>query len=260
MNYYIPLLYNLNIKDLNINYDKKKKEIYINNFKLLINNNNIIYNISSDIKLEFLLDFLNNYDNIIIKKIYYFLIIKHLLNKKIYIKKDYLKFNCFNQEFIDIYLKTRDYNLDYNANVIITDIINYNICLIILNKTIFKHFICIIDKNCIIDCLYEILENNIYNSNKFEDIHIIIIGGIIDNVDIIINIYKILKNLKLSKFISQTFLFRKKPLNRLLFNTYTNKFKFINNYNNYYYCDCFNKDNSEHINNPIFYSNLNKIM
>ena len=257
MNYYIPISYNLNVKDLNKDYIKNTKEISINNFKLSINKHNIIYNISSDIKLEFLLDFLNNYDNIIIKKIYYFLIIKHLLLKKIYIKKDYFKFSCFQEDFIDLYLKTRDYNLGYNTNVIITDFINYNICLIIINKTIFKHFISIIDKNCIIDCLYEILENNIYGSNKFEDIDIIIIGGVIDNVDIIIKIYNILKNLKLSKFITKTHLFRKKPLNRLKFDSSKNKIKFINNNS---YCDCYTYDNSDHINNPNFFSNLNRII
>lgn len=258
MNYYIPISYNLNIKDLNKNYiENNTNEIIINNFKLSIDKNNIIYNISSDIKLENLLDFLNNYNNIIIKKIYYFLIIKHLLNKKIYIKKDHFKFSCFEEDFIDLYLKTRDYNLGYNTNVIITDYINYNICLIIINKTIFKHFISIIDKNCIIDCLYEILENNIYVSNKFEDIDIIIIGGIIDNVDIIIKIYNILKNLKLSKFITKTYLFRKKPLNRLKFDSSKNKIKFINNNS---YCDCYTYDNLEHINNPNFFSNLNRII
>jgi hypothetical protein len=154
-------------------------------------------------------------------------------------------------------LKTRDYNLGYNTNVIITDYINYNICLIIINKTLYKHFISIIDKNCIIECLYEILENNIYSSNKFEDIEITIIGGIIDNIDILIKIYNILKNLKLSKYINKTFLFKKKPLNRLKFNTYNNKIKFINNNS---YCDCYTYDNSDHINNPNFFSNLNRII
>ncbi len=92
---------------------------------------------------------------------------------------------------------------------------------------------------------------------KFEDIEIIIIGGIIDNIDILIKIYNILKNLKLSKFITKTHLFRKKPLNRLKFDSSKNKIKFINNNS---YCDCYTYDNSDHINNPNFYSNLNRII
>ena len=121
----------------------------------------------------------------------------------------------------------------------------------------YKHFISIIDKTCIIECLYEILENNIYGSNKFEDIEITIIGGIIDNIDILIKIYNILKNLKLSKYINKTYLLRKKPLNRLKFDSSKNKIKFINNNS---YCDCYTYDNSDHINNPIFFSNLNRII
>jgi len=248
MNYNIPIIYKLDIREFTNNYDIYLKELKIDNFKLLINKNNIIYNISSDIKLEFLLDFLINYDNIIIKKIYYFLIIKHLLNKKYYIYNNFC--NCFNNDIYDIYLKTREYKIGHDkTNIIITDILIYNICLIIINKTILKYFICIIDKNCLILYLYDILINNIYNSNNYEDIEIIIIGGSIDNVNIIINIYNILRNLRLSKFIKKTFLFKKKPLNRIKFNSHNNKITFINNYN----------DNSKYLNNPMFYSNLHRI-
>jgi len=84
----IPLSYNLNIQNLDIrpltiinNY------ILINNFILHFNENQIIYKISSNIKLEFLLDFLHNYKDNVIKNIYNYLIIKFLMQLKISIKK-----------------------------------------------------------------------------------------------------------------------------------------------------------------------------
>ena len=82
MNYIIPLSYNLDIRELINDYDDSN-EIEINNFKLYINKNKLIYKITSEISLEFLLDFLNNYNDLIIKKIYYFLIIKYLIYKQI---------------------------------------------------------------------------------------------------------------------------------------------------------------------------------
>lgn len=255
MNYSIPLSYKLNIKDLIDNYNNETKEITINNLNLFINKNNLIYKISSNIPLESLLDILNTSNELLIKKIYYYLIVIYLLNKKVKIKQDIFIFQCCNNEWFDIYLKTREYHICHNNHVIITDHINYNICLIFINKTIIKSFIAIIDKNCIIDCLYELLKSGLYINKNFEDIEITIIGGTIDNIDIIINIYKILKLLKLSKFINKTYLFKNNSLNRLKYNSVDNKLVFINN-NSYY--DCYRSDNSDHLNNPNFYSNLNK--
>jgi len=83
MNYLIPLNYDLNIDEIyDIEFFIYDNQIIINNFILYYNKNNLIYRISSRINLINLLDFLNNYDNIIIKKIYYFLIIKYLLKLK----------------------------------------------------------------------------------------------------------------------------------------------------------------------------------
>jgi len=259
MNVLIPQSYNLNIRDLYKEYIYSKKnnnEIVINNFKLYINKYYLIYKISSSIKLEYLLDFLNGYEEIVIKKIYYYLIIKYLRNLNIKIKYNYSFFNCINNEWFDIVLRTREYHICYNNKIIITDIIKYNICLIIINKTNQKFFISIIDKNCIIDCLYELIENNIYNNNRYEDIQIIIIGGSIDNINIIINIYNILKNLKISKYIFKTHILKKNPLNRLKINTSNNSISFISD-NDYY--NCFGDDNSDHINNCIYSSILKKI-
>jgi|688.fasta_scaffold92444_3 hypothetical protein len=254
MNYSIPLSYKLDIRDLIHNNDNISNEIQINNFKLFVNKKYLIYKIQSNISLEFLLDFLFNYEEIIIKKIYYYLIIKFLITKKINIRYEY-NLSCFSEEWFDIYLKTRNYHICYNDKIIITDYINFNICLIINNNTINKSFITIIDKNSIIDCLYELIDNNIYNNKNYEEIQITLIGGSIDNVNLIINIYIILKKLKLSKFINKTYLFKNKPLNRLKFNTYKNKINFISNNS---YCDCITYDNSDHINNPNYYSNLIK--
>jgi len=100
------------------------------------------------------------------------------------------------------------------------------------------------------------IENNIYNNNRYEDIQIIIIGGSIDNINIIINIYNILKNLKISKYIFKTHILKKNPLNRLKINTSNNSISFISD-NDYY--NCFGDDNSNHINNENYSSILKKI-
>jgi hypothetical protein len=254
MNYSIPLSYKLDIRDLIDNIDNISNEIQINNFKLFVNKKYLIYKITSDITLEFLLDFLFNYDEIIIKKIYYYLIIKFLITKKINISNEY-NLSCFKEEWYDIYLKTRSYQFFYNNQVIITDYINFNICLIIVNKTLNKNFIAIIDKNCLINCLYDLIDNNIYNNKHYEEIQITLIGGTIENVNIIIYIYIILKNLKLAKYITNTYLFKNKPLNRIKFNGYNNKINFINKNS---YCECCTYDNSNHLNDPNFFSNLIK--
>ncbi len=259
MDYIIPLSYNLNIRELYSNYSfsHKNKEITIDNFKIYINKNNLIYKISSDISLEFLLDFLNGYEEMLIKKLYYYLIIKHLLNLNFTIKtRCFYNIGCFGDDCFDTVIRTRQYHITYNTTIIITDIINYNICLIITNNTNKKNFVCIIDTNSIIDCLYDIIENNIYSSNRYEDIRIVIIGGSIDTVNIIIGVYNILKNLKIAKYIYKTHLFKKKPLNRLKINTIKNSISFIPD-NDYY--NCFGDDNSNHINNENYSSILKRI-
>jgi len=262
MNYNIPLSYNLNIKELieNYNYTKNTNELIIDNFKLYINKNNIIYKISSNISIEYLLDFLNSYQEILIKKIYYFLIIKYLLKLNFSVNYKYFyNFTCFSlyeAKWFDKLIRTRQYHITYNNSIIITDLIKYNICLIIINNTNNKRFISIIDNNTLLDSLYIILENNIYTNNRYEDINIIIIGGKIEEVNIIINIYNILKNLKISKYIYKTYLFNNKPLNRIKFNTIKNTIKFILDKDFYY---SYGDDNSNHINNNNFYCNLHRI-
>jgi hypothetical protein len=256
MDYIIPLSYNLNIKELynNYSYSHNNNEIIIDNFKLYINKNNIIYKISSDISLEYLLNFLNGYEQILIKKLYYYLIIKHLLNLKFKIKTKYFyNWSCFEDNYFDIVIRTRQYHITHNTEIIITDKINYNICLIITNNTNNKNFVCIIDNKCIIDCLYDIIDNNIYSSNRYEDIRIIIIGGSIDTVNIIIEIYNILKDLKIAKYIYKTHLFKDYSLNRLKINTIDDSLYFIPD-NNYY-----SDDNSNHINNDNYSSILKRI-
>lgn len=252
MNYLIPLTYNLDIRELIDNY--YYNEININNFTLYINKNYLIYKITSKISLENLLDFLYNYEDLVIKKIYYYLIIKYLINKKIKIKYEWYFNMCITNDWFDIYLKTREYYICHNNQIIITDNINYNICLIITNITIKKCFIAIIDRNCIIDSLNELIEEICINVN-YEEIQITIIGGTICNIDIIIKIYLILKNFKLSKYINKTYLLKNKPLNRLKYDSNHNKFIFLNKNS---YCDCIGDDNSNHINNPNFYSNLKR--
>ena len=70
MNYSIPLSYKLDIRDLIHNNDNISNEIQINNFKLFVNKKYLIYKIQSNISLEFLLDFLFNYEEIIIGNLY----------------------------------------------------------------------------------------------------------------------------------------------------------------------------------------------
>ena len=65
------------------------------------------------------------------------------------------------------------------------------------------------------------------------------------------------KTLKLSKYINKSYILKNKELKRLKYNTYNNKICFINDNS---YCECFGNDNSNHLNNPNFYSGLtNKI-
>jgi len=260
MNYIIPLTYNLNIKELynNYNYSENSKEISIDNFKIYINKNNLIYKVSSDISLEYLLDFLNSYDDKLIKKIYYYLIIKHLLNLNFKIKTKYLyNINCLGDDYFDIIIRTRQYHITYNTTILITDIINNNICIIITNDTNKKNFVCIIDTKCIINCLYDIIDSNdIYTNYRYDDIKITIIGGSIEAVNIIIEIYNIFKNLKIAKYIYKTHIFKKKSLNRLKIDTIKNSLKFIPDNDYYYY---YGDDNSNHINNDNYTSILKKI-
>lgn len=157
----IPLSYNLNIQNLDIrpltiinNY------ILINNFILHFNENQIIYKISSNIKLEFLLDFLHNYKDNVIKNIYNYLIIKFLMQLKISIKKNS---KCFSFRQYNNNIKIvnfREYLISSNNDIekIGTCYIDFNYCLIINNYTINKTFICNIDKNCILSCLYKLIE------------------------------------------------------------------------------------------------------
>ena len=264
MNYLIPLTYKLIIYDIlndnDISYENYDNEnIYnINNFLLYINKENLIYKISSIIPLECLLDFLHNYNNLTIKKIYYFLIIKYLLKQEYNIKKDsYWRIIINYNEYNDILVRTRDYHICHNNKIIITDYINFNICFILINHTKNKSLLAIIDKNCLLECLYDVISNNgLYENNRFENIEIILIGGNIDNVDIIINIYLILKNLKLNKYIYKTFLFKNYKIKRLRFNTIKSKIKQIRFEPQIL---PLNDDNSNHINDPTFYSNLHRI-
>ncbi len=266
INYSIPLNYNLNIYELfnDINYvectcNYKNKIFTFNNFSLYTNKKFLIYKISSIISLECLLDFFHNYQNIIIKKIYYFLISKYLLEKETYIKKEnfYLSCICTN-DFYDIIIKIRNYHICYNNKIIITDYLSFNICLIITNNTLNKSFIAIIDRNCLIENLQEIIiESKIYKYTKYEDIHIFLIGGSIDEIDIIMNIYKILKQLQLSKFIYKTYLFKDKPLKRLKFNSYNMTITKIK-YDSHIIVEP-ERDNSKHILNNNFFSYLHRI-
>jgi len=90
MNYLIPNSYNLYINELfqdnDIDFILNNKIISFSNFNIFFNNDYVIYRINSKLKLECLLDFLHIYNNIIIKKIYYYLIIIYLIKlKKIFI-------------------------------------------------------------------------------------------------------------------------------------------------------------------------------
>ena len=242
MNCIIPINYNLNIYDLfndsNIIECTSiyKSKIYtFSNFSLYTNRKNIIYQISSNVCLEYLLDILHTKENLIIKKIYYFLIIKNLIKKKNNIKTESLFAICYcgYTEYYDVYLKTRDYHISNNNEIIITEYIDYNICLILINRTLNKSFICIIDRNCLISNLCEIIENSrLYNNSRYENIDIILIGCNIDNVDILIHIYIVLKELKLSKYITKTYLFYNKSLKSIKFNTFNSTIEKIRYYSN----------------------------
>ena len=89
MNYNLPLNYYLKMKDLDNYNEIEENKIKINNFNLYVNNDGYIYKITSNLELKYLMDFMNNYDNIVIRKIYYFLIIKFLLNLRIKIEKEW---------------------------------------------------------------------------------------------------------------------------------------------------------------------------
>jgi hypothetical protein len=257
MNLLIPLSYQLNIYDIyedNIQFRTIDNKIIINNFNLFYNEDYLIYKISSNINLICLLDFLYNYDNIIIKKIYYYLIIKYLfqLKKKIY----YSNYFSFKNRYFDRYINNREFSIFNNDKIVITDIINFNICLLINNQTLNKSFLGIIDKNTNINCLYDILID-IYNENRYEDIKISIIGGELDNIHLIIKIFVILKSLKLSKYIHMTYLNNNKPLNRIKYNSINKSIKFVSNINNYDNYDySYHKYNFNDFNN--YYSNLHK--
>ena len=80
LNFIIPLTYELNIYDLFIDnyyiectHNNNNKIFTFTNFSLYTNKNYLIYRITSGISLEFLLDFLFNYENLVIRKIYFFL-------------------------------------------------------------------------------------------------------------------------------------------------------------------------------------------
>ena len=230
----IPLSYKLHIKDIfkdeYFNITSIDNQIYIiNNFVLYTNSDYLIYRITSGIPLEFLLDFLYNYDNVVIKKIYYFLIFKHLFNLSCVIKKESIFTYVKEKKYYDLILKTREYHISNNNEIIITDYINFNICLIIINKSINKTLIAIIDRNCLLDDLINIIgDSNIYIHNQFEDIEITIICALaIDKIDIIIYIYNYLKQLKLSKFIKNTNLTKKNKIKRLKINTAKGTIKMI---------------------------------
>jgi hypothetical protein len=230
MNYLIPNSYNLYINELlqdnDIEFILNNKIISFTNFNIFFNKDYIIYRINSKLKLQCLLDFLHTYNNIIIKKIYYYLIIIYLIKLK---KKIYYSYHIsFKKRYYDKYLNYGEYYLFNNDKIIITDNIDYNICLIIYNKTSKKSFIGIIDEFMNINCLYDII-----NENNFDDIKISIIGGYLNNNEVIIKIYIILKNLKLSKYIHMTYLNNIKPIQKIKYNSIKNSIKFVSNINKY---------------------------
>jgi len=189
MNYYIPLNYNLHLYDVynKIDYNYDNKIIIINNFKLYINDDNLIYKITSDIELEYLLDFLFNYKNKTIKKIYYFLILKHLSNRTIKIKTEH-NYCCFykKNKYDEIILIDNYLFCNNDKDIILISILS-KVYLIINNKTINKSLICQFNDNYDINYL---IDNMTYiHKNNYEDINIYIIG---DNDNISINIYHIL--------------------------------------------------------------------
>lgn len=257
MDYLIPLSYKLYIQDViedeYVNITSDDNQIYIiNNFVLYTNRNYLIYRITSRIPLEFLLDFLYNYENLVIRKIYFFLIVKHLFNLSSKIKKESIFSYLKEKKYYDLILNTREYHISNNNEIIITDYINFNVCLIIINKSINKTLIAIIDRNCLLDNLIDIIsDNNIYIHNQFEDIEITIICALsIDKIDIIIYIYNYLKQLKLSKFIKNTNLTKKNKIKRLKINTTKGTIKMIR-------YDYYDKDMTQFENNN-FHSRLHR--
>lgn len=229
----IPLLYNLNINDIDVFFLKYTNCLLINNFFVYHNENGFIYKIKSNIELKYLLDFLYLYKNKVIVKIYNYLIIKYLISLIINIKKNKYSI-CFNINLckkaqslntnIKI-VKLREYFITNNDIIKIgTCYIDYNYCLIINNQTINKTFIAIIDANCILTCLYKLFDEIYTISNvNYEDIKISIIGGCINNLDIVINIFDILKKMKLSKYINKTYILVEKPLKSIEYNTKTDE-------------------------------------
>jgi len=233
MNSYL-LLCDISIDDLD--YEIKDNKIIINNFVLFTNKNKLIYKISSYLQLEPLLDFLYNYSNITIQKIYNVLIIKYLLLKDIIIYPH--NFLSFKKKYYNKYLYPHQYYICNNNEIIITSPIKFNICIIINNLSLNKSFIYIIDNIQSLNKLYElILNSNVYYNYRFENIKITIIGGSLNNINILIEIYKILKDLKLSKMIYKTYLFNNFELNKIKYNSKKNKIKSISSLNNYVFID-----------------------
>jgi hypothetical protein len=232
MEYVIPLSYNLHIKDVKeINY--KSIEFYhlnINSFKLFYNEDGIIYKINSHIKLKYLLNILGLYKNKVIVKIYKYLILKYLLTFSIKFEENKENKCCFfyicNNNVNKIIFKRigiiylREYVIIKNGLLIETCSIDYNYCLIVNNKNLNKTCICIIDDNCILNCLFSILRD-IYS---IDNIKITIIGGSVNNVYILINIFNILKKMKLSKFIYKTYILIDEPLKSIQYDSKIDKF------------------------------------
>ncbi len=228
MNINIPRVYNLHISNLGINGDWICGRLKINNLYIYINKDGYVYKVSSNIKLSYLLDILYVYEDIFIKQLYYYLIIKYLFTLEDKIKRSNIIYKLiYGDTTYDKLVNTRNIFITTNDKIIITSNIRFNICLIINNKTLNKSLITIIDKNTDISNLDDLMKD-IYNQDRYEDIEIKIIGGEIDNIDKIINIYLILKRLRLSKFIKGTHIINhKRPLNRIKYNMYKNKIRFI---------------------------------
>lgn len=233
MNSYL-LSCDISIDDLD--HEIKDNKIFINNFVLFINKNKFIYKVCSFLKLEPLLDFLYNYSNLTIRKIYNVLIIKYLLSKENIIYYD--NFFSFKTKYYNKYLYSHQYYICNNNEVVITTSIKYKICLIINNLSLNKSFISIIDDMQSLNNLYELIcKSQLFNNYRFEDIKIMIIGGNLNNIHIIIEIYKILKDLKLSKMIYKTYLFHNFELNKIKYNSKKNKINLISSIHHYKFID-----------------------
>ena len=232
--YSFDLIYNIDIDIDKLDYKINDNKIVIDNFILFINKHNLIYKISSLVDLEPLLDFLYNYRNLTIKKIYYILIIKYLSLKKYAIQNEY--WFSFKKKYYNKLLSLQQFYICNNNEIIITSPLNFNICFIINNISLQKSFITFI--NNISKFVYELLNNSfLYINSRFEDIKIMIIGGTVNNINIIIDIYKILKGLKLSKMIDKTYLFNLKPLKRIKYDSNKNKIKLISSIHYYKFID-----------------------